>query len=269
MRVCSGHVVAWASLACLFASSWALSAEIRIDFDTDVGHGNADGVGSVGPANLGSMGRFVSRGFRNGSLLRNRSGQTITGIRIQLISTGDRIAATSSGGSAFPIVTISDDGQEIVFSGGSIANNDWFWSQIPLSADYQGGVGLYKGQAIAAVEPFGESEVQDAENAKRRHLAWTSLFGKLPGKRSVITVYGEDPDIRYICFIVDDEPWLFDVENAQLNAVVLPTAIHRGVNRISFEQREAGGRFALWRDGHLEAEVDPSESEGSATETEE
>lgn len=125
-------------------------AVIRVNFDRGAGHAGAQGRGAIGIANFGAAYvAFSSRGFQNGSLIRNASGITLTDLHIRLVSQGDSFDPMSSGGGAngFPNVVFMNNNTEIQLSGGNIANGADFWSAIPLSADFQGGMGRYTGRA--------------------------------------------------------------------------------------------------------------------------
>jgi hypothetical protein len=104
---------------------------------------------------------FKSSGWPNGGLFTNRTGSVIQDLEITLTS-GDTFAKGISGGKAFPTVTYSADMKTVTFSGGNIpsvapgaavAPANMFWLKIPLSADFQGGVGTYKGNATPVPPP--------------------------------------------------------------------------------------------------------------------
>ena len=85
----------------------------------------------------------------------------IKDIEITLTS-GDTFAAGISGGTAFPTVTYNAAKTMVTFSGGNIppvpagqavAPANQFWLKIPLSADFPGGVGKYKGNVTPPPPP--------------------------------------------------------------------------------------------------------------------
>lgn len=126
----------------------SFSQQIMVSFDTNPGgvHDNAEGRGAIGDVNFGNYAAFSSREFRNGSLIRNSSRIVLEDLHIRLTS-GQTFDPRSTGGRAFPMVMISDDGTEIWFSGGNIRPGESIWSMIPLSRPFPGGVGSYQGRA--------------------------------------------------------------------------------------------------------------------------
>jgi hypothetical protein len=133
------------------------AAEIKVEFDDNAGGKNdgARGRGSIGNANFGEYAPFSSRGFdpdpnkpgsKKGSLIRNASDHVLEDLHLKLTS-GDTFDPASTGGGAFSKVTLSADKKEIWFSGGNIKPGDDFYSFIPKSADFAGGVGRYQGRA--------------------------------------------------------------------------------------------------------------------------
>lgn len=104
---------------------------------------------------------FKSSAWPNGSLITNYSGMPIKDLEITLTS-DDTFAKGISGGTAFPTVTYSADMKTVTFSGGNIPSvpagqaakaENKFWLKIPLSADYAGGRGKYKGNATPVPPP--------------------------------------------------------------------------------------------------------------------
>jgi hypothetical protein len=128
------------------------AAQILVEFDSAAGHGNAGGQGAIGMANFAAATPFTSRGFANGSLIRNASMITLQDLELTLAA-GNTFDPKSTGGAAFPNVQIINNGQTIILSGGNIAPGASFWSQIPLSAPFPGGVGTYTGLATPELIP--------------------------------------------------------------------------------------------------------------------
>ena len=251
----------------LVGSGNSFAAVIRIEFDLPSGHqapaGGEQGIGSVATANFGSSSHFVSRGFDYGSMIQNQSRNTIGGFEIRLTSAADTFDPTSTGGRAFPQIQFSPDRKSITLSGGSIRQYQWVWSQIPLSADFTGGVGTYTGKAIAASElvvlrtPAGEQD--RSPEAEKRAAAWASLRSNLPADVTHIDVYGESPEVRYVCFMASDRPFVFDAAAKQVQPRTIGVAIRRGINRISYEELNGNGVFVLWWNGQREATINPSD----------
>ncbi|MBV9813813.1 MAG: hypothetical protein JO326_13780 [Acetobacteraceae bacterium] len=134
--------------------SSASAAQILVQFDTANGHANAQGRGAIGEPNRGANQVFTSRGFPNGSLIVNATTVPLTDLHLELTS-GDTFDPKSTGGAAFPNVAITNNGKTIDFTGGNIPVGSSIWSQIPLTANFPGGVGAYVGRAapMAAAVP--------------------------------------------------------------------------------------------------------------------
>ncbi len=94
----------------------------------------------------GAAAAFTSRGFANGSLIKNSTSVPLTDLHLEITSKGDTFSPKSTGGAAFPNVTISKDGTKIDFTGGNIPVGSFIWSEIPLTANF-GGTGSYVGFA--------------------------------------------------------------------------------------------------------------------------
>jgi hypothetical protein len=110
---------------------------------------------------------FKSTGWPNGGVFTNRSGQVIKDFEITLTS-GDTFDPKSSGGTAFPDVTLSDDKKTLTFSGANIPSvpagqaikpENQFWLKIPQSADFtdpetgKPGMGKYRGHLTPQPPP--------------------------------------------------------------------------------------------------------------------
>jgi hypothetical protein len=159
---------------------------IKIEFDDVVKggkHDDAQGGATVGDPNFQKDDvPFTSRDWPGrpavgnrpaktpGSKITNGSQYTITDLHIKLINPDKngknyKFDPNSTGGGAFPdkkgpgvakgdeSPEISPDGTEITFRGGNIKPDDSFWSRIPLSSDFEGGKGLYKGRLTPTHEP--------------------------------------------------------------------------------------------------------------------
>lgn len=146
-------------------------------------HDDAQGGATVGDPNFQKDDTtFTSRGFTGrpaspgraaktkGSKITNGSQYTITDLHIKLINPDKngnnyKFDPKSTGGGAFPdkkgagiakadeSPEISPDGTEITFKGGNIKPDESFWSYIPLSSDFEGGKGSYKGRLTPTHEP--------------------------------------------------------------------------------------------------------------------
>jgi hypothetical protein len=143
---------------------------------------------------------FKSSGWPNGGLFTNRTGSVIQDLEITLIS-GDTFAAGISGGKAFPTVTYSADMKTVTFSGGNIPSvpagvaatpDNMFWLKIPKSADFPGGVGMYRGNATpvppppkpaekTSTPPEGGNKDPDNNVAQITYNATTGSFQFSPG----------------------------------------------------------------------------------------
>jgi len=74
--------------------------------------------------------KFGSVGNGLGAVHRNQTGKVITDVHIKLLN-GNTFKNTSSGGNAFPTVTIGGGGATIDFEGGNIAAGEFLWSKMP------------------------------------------------------------------------------------------------------------------------------------------
>jgi len=138
---------------------------ISVQFDDNAGgkHDNSQGQGAIGDANFGEYAAFSSRAFKNGSLIKNASDIVLKDLHLKLTS-GDTFDPNSTGGAAFPDKPVlSDDKTEIWFSGGNVKPGDSFWSMIPKSADFEGGVGKYQGRATPKQPPKKDAETKSVE----------------------------------------------------------------------------------------------------------
>jgi PEP-CTERM motif len=172
-NACLAVIVASLLPALIAAPSRA--ATIKVEFDDNAGGKNngARGRGSVTNEHFGANVPFSSNGFKadptvtgskDGSLLRNASGTVLEDLHLKLTS-GDTFDPASTGGGAFPMVTLSADKKEIWFDGGNIKSGDDFYTFIPKSADYPGGVGKYEGRATPQQAPQKDEEQQSVPPA--------------------------------------------------------------------------------------------------------
>jgi len=118
-----------------------------------------------------------------------------------------------------------------------------------------------------ALEPPqpGKAEQDLKQRAEKRSAAWKTILKAREGKTERIQAYAESPDIDYICFHCDlDGPYLFDAKKGTIDSVVLPGAIHRGTNSITYEKRGDTTVFVFWHIGHEEATINPLKFEAGS-----
>jgi hypothetical protein len=97
------------------------------------------------------------------------------------------------------------------------------------------------------------SEEGDAVDKKREAL-WQALEKALPEKYREIDVHAENPSLTQVLFRSQGMTLTFSLKTGKVEEVPHMKALAK-INRITFEESQGGGDFALWHNGRRELTV--------------
>ena len=114
---------------------------------------------------------------------------------------------------------------------------------------------------IATILDAGEENLRTVQGilswddeVKKRSALWQALWKALPEKYKEIDVYAENSSLSQVLFRSQGTTLTFSLQTGKVEEVHHMKALFK-INRITYEQREAGGYYALWYNGQRELTI--------------